>query len=119
MRVLPLWRGESHASNFPDSLELAHPAPLRLCGVRARRARGRRGGDAMSRAVNIDATMEAVVAMSAKHKAGISAIEPLMPSGTRVIFNNADDAAVIARAYGKSVLTGPVTRQPWRQQRVD
>ena len=73
----------------------------------------------MSRAVNIDATVEEVVAMSAKHGAGISAIEPLMPSGTRVIFNNAEGAAVIARAYGKSVLTGPVSRQPWRQQRVD
>lgn len=72
----------------------------------------------MSRAVNVDATIEQVVAFSAKHNAAISAIEPLQPSGTRVVFMNADDAAVVARAYGNKVLKGAVTRSPWKQQAV-
>ena len=73
----------------------------------------------MSRAVNIDATPAEVVEMSAKHNAAISAIEPLNPKGTRVVFMNADDAAVVARAYGKRVLTGAVVRRPWEQRRVN
>lgn len=72
----------------------------------------------MSRAVNIDATVDEVLALSAEHNATISAIEPLHPQGTRVVFMNADDAAVVARVYGARVLTGPVTRSAWRQQRI-
>lgn len=71
----------------------------------------------MSRALNVDATVAHVVALSAKHNAAISAIEPLLPQGTRVVFVNADDAAVIARAYGAKVLTGAVTRERWQQRR--
>ncbi|WP_213980621.1 hypothetical protein [Sphingomonas sp. dw_22] len=73
----------------------------------------------MSRAVNIDAPVDAVIAMSAKHNAAISAIEPLQPRGTRVVFMNADDAAVVARAYGARVLNGAITREPWKQRSVD
>lgn len=73
----------------------------------------------MSRALNVDATVAEVVALSAKHKAAISAIEPLLPRGTRVVFMNADDAAVVARAYRTRVLKGAVTRTPWQQRRVD
>ncbi|MET0308752.1 MAG: hypothetical protein ABW023_08605 [Sphingomonas sp.] len=73
----------------------------------------------MSRALNIDAPVDAVIAMSAKHKAAISAIEPLMPKGTRVVFMNADDAAVIAQAYRTRILSGAVVREPWRQRNVD
>lgn len=72
----------------------------------------------MSRAVNIDATVDQVIAMSEKHKAAISTIEPLLPAGTRVVFMNAEDAAVVARAFGSHVLTGAVTREPWRQRRI-
>jgi hypothetical protein len=72
----------------------------------------------MSRAVNIDATVDEVVALSAEHNAAISAIEPLLPQGTRVVFVNADDAAIVARACGARVITGPVTRNAWGQQRV-
>jgi hypothetical protein len=71
----------------------------------------------MSRALNIDATHDDVVAMAAKHKATISAIEPLDPKGTRVVFMNGDGAAAVARAYGTRVLTGAVIRTPWRQRR--
>jgi hypothetical protein len=73
----------------------------------------------MSRAVNIDASLEDVVAMAAKHDARISAIEALHPQGTRVVFTNAGDAAVVAKAYGRRVVTGSVTRVPWKQQRFD
>lgn len=72
----------------------------------------------MSRALNLDATIDHVIAMSAKHKAAISAIEPLVPQGTRVVFMNAEGAALVAQAYGARVLTGAVTRTPWKQQGV-
>lgn len=72
----------------------------------------------MSRALNIDATIEHVLALSAKHNAVISAIEPLRPDGTRVVFRNSEDAAIVARAYGHRVLTGPVRRELWQQRRI-
>ena len=72
----------------------------------------------MSRALNIDATVAHVTATAAKHNAAISAIEPLDPRGTRVVFMNAQDAAAIAQVYGKKILEGAVTRTPWRQQSV-
>jgi hypothetical protein len=72
----------------------------------------------MSRALNIDATVEQVIAMSAKHKATISAIEPLVPSGTRVVFVTIEGAAIVARAYGSRVVAHPVVRHPWGQRRV-
>ncbi len=66
---------------------------------------------------DVDATVAHVVALSAKHNATISAIEQLQPQGTRVVFMNADDAAVVARAYGTKVLKGAVTRTRWQQRR--
>lgn len=72
----------------------------------------------MSRALNVDATVDQVIALSAKHDVAISAIEPLLPNGTRVVFMNADGAAIVARAYGARVITGPVTRAPWRQRQI-
>lgn len=89
-------------------------APRRAC-----QASCRRGKADVSRAVNIDATADQVMAMSAKHNAAISAIEPLLPQGTRVVLQNADDAAVVARAFGSRALTGTVTREPWRQRRIN
>lgn len=68
----------------------------------------------MSRAINVEATQAEVLDMCAKHKAEISAIESLVSGGTRVVLKNGDDAAVIARAYGAKVLTGPVRRIPSR-----
>jgi hypothetical protein len=64
----------------------------------------------VSRAVNIDADQADVVAMAAKHKAAISAIESLHPRGTRVVLMNIEDANTVAKAFGKRVLTGAVTR---------
>lgn len=72
----------------------------------------------MSRALNINATVADVVALSGKHSARISAIEELYPSGTRVVFVTGDEAARIATAFGRRVITGAVHRTPWQQRRV-
>ena len=72
----------------------------------------------MSRAINVNFTSAEVTAMCAKHKATISAIEPLPAGGTRVVLMNADDTAVIARAFKKNILATDVSRTPmtmrWR-----
>ena len=66
----------------------------------------------MSRALNIDATRDHVLAMCAKHNAPISTIETLPNGCTRVVLRNGDAAAIIQRSYGKSVITAPVARTP-------
>ncbi|MDB5696618.1 MAG: hypothetical protein JWN21_2161 [Sphingomonas bacterium] len=71
----------------------------------------------MSRAINIDAPKEHVVATCARRKVGISAIESLRSGGTRVVTNNADETAILAKAYGKKVISGEVTRTPTRLMR--
>lgn len=68
----------------------------------------------MSRAINIKATKDHVVATCARRKVPISAIEALVSGGTRVVMNNAVDTALIAKAYGSKVITGNVTRTPTR-----
>jgi hypothetical protein len=68
----------------------------------------------MSRAINVDATVAHVTDMCAKHSAPISVIEPLLSGGTRVVLLNAHDTAVVTRAYGAKVMSGPVTRIPSR-----
>lgn len=64
----------------------------------------------MSRAMNLDATESDVARMCAKHDAEISSIETLVSGGTRVVLKKGDAAAVVRRAYGSKVLTGPVRR---------
>lgn len=66
----------------------------------------------MSRALNIDATHDDVMATCDKNGMAISTIERLHPVGVRIVLLNANDAAVIARAYKNKLLTGPVTRTP-------
>lgn len=68
----------------------------------------------MSRAINVDATPEHVIATCAKRKVPISAIEALRSGGTRVVMNNADDTARIAKVYGRKVISGEVVRTPTR-----
>lgn len=68
----------------------------------------------MSRAINVNATVDHVIATCAKRKVPISAIEALKSGGTRVVMNNADDTARIAKAYGSKVITGAVVRTPTR-----
>ncbi len=68
----------------------------------------------MSRAINVNALEAHVVDMCAKRNTPITAIETLRSGGTRVVFKNGADAAIIAKAYGSKVLTGPVERTPSR-----
>ena len=68
----------------------------------------------MSRAINVNATQDHVIATCAKKRAEISAIETLSSGGTRVVFKNAIDTATIRKAYGSKVLSGPVMRAPIR-----
>ena len=68
----------------------------------------------MSRAININATRDHVVAACAKRRVSISAIETLQSGGTRVVLNNADDTAIMVKAYGSKVIRGAVTRTPTR-----
>ena len=68
----------------------------------------------MSRAINVDATKDHVLATCAKRKITISAIEALHSGGTRVVMNNIDDTMLLANVYGKKVITGVVTRTPSR-----
>lgn len=68
----------------------------------------------MSRAINLDAAEAHVRDTCAKHNAAITALEPLRSGGTRVVFKNADDAAIVAKAYGAKVITGAVERMPSR-----
>ena len=72
----------------------------------------------MSRAININATYDHVVGVCAKRKLPISAIEILQSGGTRVVMNNAEDTATVAKAYGTKVISGPVTRAPFGMGRV-
>jgi len=64
----------------------------------------------MSRAVNIDATQNEVIAVAAKYGAANSAIEPLHPRGTRVVFMNVDGTALVTRAFETRIITAAVTR---------
>jgi hypothetical protein len=73
----------------------------------------------MSRAVNVNATVAEVITMAAKCGAMISAIEPLLPEGTRVVFMNRDAATVVEHAFGRRVLKGTIVREPWTQQRIN
>ncbi|GAO40975.1 hypothetical protein SCH01S_53_00470 [Sphingomonas changbaiensis NBRC 104936] len=68
----------------------------------------------MSRAINLDLTHDQVRAAVLKHGAVISAIEPLFPSGTRVVLTNADHAAAMRRTLNPQVIEGAVVRTPLR-----
>ncbi len=71
----------------------------------------------MSRAININATESDIAASCKDAGIAISTIERLISGGTRVVFNNAVDAASMARAYKAKLLTGPVTRAQTRLNR--
>lgn len=71
----------------------------------------------MSRAININATQAHIVATCARRNVPISAIETLRSGGTRVVMNNLDDTAALAKAYGGKVIAGPVQRMPTRLNR--
>lgn len=68
----------------------------------------------MTRAVNINATLEDVSAACRRRGLTISAIETLVSGGTRVVLMNGVAADSVRRVFGKRVLTGAVQRTPLR-----
>ncbi|MBN8819489.1 MAG: hypothetical protein J0I80_12320 [Sphingomonas sp.] len=71
----------------------------------------------MSRAVNIDETVQVVTDRCAKLALGISVIEPLTSGGTRVVLNTAAEADKLCVSMKSKLIDGPVIRSPlyaWR-----
>ena len=68
----------------------------------------------MSRAMNLNLTRAEVEAAVLKQGASISAIEPLLPSGTRVVLTNAEHAADLRRKLKALIIDGKVKRTPLR-----
>jgi hypothetical protein len=71
----------------------------------------------MSRAINIDATIEAITKTCAAHKIGVSAIEPLKSGGTRVVLLSSDGAAELRRRMKTKIMDGPVVRSDFYRAR--
>ncbi|WP_245829492.1 hypothetical protein [Sphingomonas dokdonensis] len=71
----------------------------------------------LSRAINIAADENDVIATCAKRNVPISAIETLHSGGTRVVMNNITDTQIIAKVYGRKVITSAVKRTPSRLMR--
>lgn len=66
----------------------------------------------MSRAINLDVSVADVIAACAQHKATITAIEPLVSGGARVVLINGDDTARMRKIFSKNIISGAVTRRP-------
>jgi hypothetical protein len=64
--------------------------------------------------MNLKLTQVEVEAAVLKHGAVISAIEPLLPSGTRVVLTNAEQAASLRRKLKAQIIDGKVRRTPLR-----
>ncbi len=68
------------------------------------------GEIAVSRAINVKLDEADVIAKCGRKSISISAIEVLPGGGTRVVLNNMDDATVMHKAFGRSVIKGAVRR---------
>lgn len=66
----------------------------------------------MSRAINLAVPVADVISACAQHNAKITAIEPLVSGGSRVVLINGDDAARIRKVFAKNIIKGAVTRHP-------
>ncbi len=64
----------------------------------------------MSRALNIDATLQEVSACCEKHAIGVSVMEPLQSGGTRVVLNSGEDTAHLRRRMKRQIIDGSVIR---------
>lgn len=64
----------------------------------------------MSRVLHIALPEEKVSALCTDLKMGWSVIEPLPAGGTRIVLNNDDDTAKLAKRVKASMITGPVER---------
>ena len=64
----------------------------------------------MSRAINLDASLDDVKALCARHAVAISTIEALTSGGTRVVLLNPDGAERIRGLMKARIITTPVAR---------
>lgn len=65
---------------------------------------------AVSRAINLDATVQAVASFCTKNGIGVSTIEPLDSGGTRVVLLTTDGAGEVRRGMKRHILEGPTVR---------
>jgi hypothetical protein len=68
----------------------------------------------MSRALNLNAPQEHVLATCVKQKVAITQIETLVSGGTRIVLQTGDAAATIGRIYKDKLITGAISRTPSR-----
>ena len=68
----------------------------------------------MSRALNLNAPQEHVLATCLKQKVSITQIETLVSGGTRIVLKTGDEAATIGRIYKDKVIGGAIRRTPSR-----
>jgi hypothetical protein len=71
----------------------------------------------MSRALNLNLTVEEVRAALTKHGGVISSIEALRPAGTRVVLTRGEHAANLRQVLVGDLIDGKVTREPLRPGR--
>ena len=71
----------------------------------------------MSRALNINSSEADITTACQTAGIPISTIERLVSGGTRVVLNNAVDAAAVAKTFKTKLLSGPVTRLQTRLNR--
>lgn len=66
----------------------------------------------MSRAININETEASITETCKQLSITISAIEPLLSGGTRVVCASSDGALALRRKLKSKLLDGPVRRSP-------
>jgi hypothetical protein len=72
----------------------------------------------MSRVLNIRATEAELAERCAKLGIGVSVIEPLASTGTRIVLSSDEGAMALRRAMAKSVIDTPVTRSSAHVSRI-
>lgn len=79
----------------------------------------RQSGSAMrdevptSRAINVTVSEAEVREACSKHDLPISAIEPLLSGGTRVVMMDGDAAVKMRKVFKGKIVTGDVRRTAW------
>ncbi len=66
----------------------------------------------MSRAMNLNATEAEVVDTCTQHKIVTTAVEALLPAGTRVVCQTSDGAAILRKKMKARLIEGSVKRSP-------
>lgn len=69
------------------------------------------------RAVLVTLDEVEVLAICAKRKFSVSAVETLLSGGTRVVLQRAEDAASLRRILRAKLIDGPISRIAWEPHR--